>query len=50
MRDHVEKGDIHIDHIGTDLQLTDIFTKPLDEARFCRLRRELGILELDNIM
>ena len=49
LRDHVEKGD-HIDHIGTDFQLADIFTKPLDEARFCRLRRELGILELDNIM
>ena len=50
LRDHVEKGDIHIDHIGIDLQLADIFTKPLDEARFCRLRRELDILELDNIM
>ena len=50
LRDHVEKGDIHIDHIGTDFQLADIFTKPLDEARFCQLRRELGILELDNIM
>ena len=50
LRDHVAKGDIHIDHVGTDIQLAYIFTKPLDEARFCRLRRELGILELDNIM
>ena len=45
LRDHVEKGDIDISHVGTD-----IFTKPLDEASFCQLRRELGILELDNIM
>ena len=50
LRDHVEKGDIDIAHVGTDMQLAYIFTKPLDEARFCQLRRELGILELDNIM
>ena len=46
----MEKGDIDIAHVGTDMQLADIFTKTLDEARFCQLRRELGILELDNIM
>ena len=34
LRDHVEKGDIDIAHVGTDKQLADIFTKPLDEARF----------------
>ena len=50
LRDHVEKGDIDIDHVGIDIQLVDILTKPLDEAWFFQLRRELGILELDNIM
>ena len=50
LRDHVEKGDIDIAHVVTNMQLADIFTKPFDEARFCQLRRELGILELDNIM
>ena len=28
LRDHVNKGDIKIDGIGTDDQLADIFTKP----------------------
>ena len=45
IRDHIQKGDIVLAHVGTDKQLADIFTKPLDEARFCQLRGELGILE-----
>ena len=49
LRDHVEKGDLHIDHVGIDLQLADIFTKPLDEARFCRLRHELGSWSLTTL-
>jgi hypothetical protein len=40
LRDHVGKGDISIYSIGTDDQLADIFTKPLDEARFCKLSVE----------
>jgi hypothetical protein len=31
LRDHAVKGDIVISHVGTNDQLTDIFTKPLDE-------------------
>jgi hypothetical protein len=31
--------------VGTDDQLADIFTKPLDEKRFCKLRNELKILD-----
>ena len=31
LRDHVQKGDIDITHVGTDMQLADIFTKPLSE-------------------
>jgi hypothetical protein len=31
LRDHAIKGDIVISHVGTDDQLADIFTKPLDE-------------------
>jgi len=49
IRDHQQKGDICIESIGTDDQLADIFTKPLDEKRFCKLRNELNILDFSNI-
>jgi hypothetical protein len=34
LRDHVIKGDIVISHVGTNDQVADIFTKPLDEKQF----------------
>ena len=43
LRDHVEKGDIELAHVSTQDQLADIFTKPLDQATFARLRGELGV-------
>ncbi len=45
IRDHVQNGNICIEHICTEKQLADIFTKPLSEDRFCTLRRELGICD-----
>ena len=49
IRDHQQKGDICIESVGTDDQLADIFTKPLDEKRFCKLRNELNILDFSNM-
>ena len=49
LRDHVAKGDIVLSHVRTEDQLADIFTKPLDEARFCKLRSELNIIDSFNI-
>ncbi|EOY31696.1 Uncharacterized protein TCM_038756 [Theobroma cacao] len=40
IRDHVLKGDVKIEFINTLYQLGDIFTKPLSEDQFCRIRRE----------
>jgi hypothetical protein len=34
IRDHVNRGKIDLSYVGTNEQLADIFTKPLDEARF----------------
>ena len=50
LRDHVVKEDIDIIHINTEEQLADIFTKPLDEKRFCKLWCELNILESSNVL
>ena len=49
LRDHHQRGDINIYHISTENQLTDIFTKPLDEKTFCRLRSELNVLDSRNL-
>jgi DNA-binding transcriptional regulator PaaX len=49
IRGHQQKWDICIENVGTEDQLTDIFTKPLDEKRFCKLRNKLNILNFSNM-
>jgi hypothetical protein len=49
LRDHQQKGDINVYQISTKNQLADIFTKPLDEKRFCRLCSELNVLDSRNL-
>jgi hypothetical protein len=48
LRDHQQRGDIEIVYINTKDQLADIFTKPLDEKTFSKLRNELNILDSRN--
>jgi len=48
IRDHQQKDD-NVESIGTEDQLADIFTKPFDEKRFCKLRNELNILNFSNL-
>jgi hypothetical protein len=49
LRDHEAKEEIELFHVSTENQLADIFTKPLDETRFCFLRSELNILDSQNV-
>jgi hypothetical protein len=49
LRDHQAKGDIAVQHVRTEDQLADIFTKPLDESRFYALRHELNIVDFCNV-
>ncbi|GKC02268.1 retrovirus-related pol polyprotein from transposon TNT 1-94 [Tanacetum coccineum] len=46
-QDHILKGDIELHFIPTEYQLADIFTKPLDEPTFTRLKAKLGMLNID---
>ncbi|GJU78942.1 hypothetical protein Tco_1276012 [Tanacetum coccineum] len=48
IRDHILKGDIELHFIPTQYQVTDIFTKPLDDPTFKRLIFELGMLNIDS--
>jgi hypothetical protein len=48
LRDHQQKGDIEIAYVSTHNQLADIFTKPLYEKTFSKLRNELNILDSRN--
>ena len=46
----MKRGDIALSYVGTGDQLVDIFTKPLDEARFQELRHELNIIDSSNVV
>ena len=43
------KGGINLKHVHTEKKIADIFTKPLDEKVFCRLRGELNIIDASNL-
>ena len=49
LQNHEAKGDIGLQHVSTDGQLANIFTKPLDEQRFCALRSEPNVLDSRNL-
>ena len=48
IRDHISNGEIELHFIPTEYQLADIFTKPLDEPTFTRLKAELGKLDIES--
>ena len=43
IRELVENKCIVLEHVGTNDQLADLFTKPLDATRFKTLSRSIGI-------
>ena len=49
IQDHVARGDIYLEYVPTKANLADLFTKPLDGARFRELRHELNIIDSSNV-
>ena len=49
LRDHMQKDDIMLEIVWTNDKLADILTKPLCDERFCTLRRELGMIDGNEI-
>ncbi|GJV03624.1 retrovirus-related pol polyprotein from transposon TNT 1-94 [Tanacetum coccineum] len=50
IREYILKGDIKLYFVPTNLQLVDIFTKPLAEPSFTRLVAELGMLNIEKVI
>ncbi|KZV29782.1 hypothetical protein F511_33524 [Dorcoceras hygrometricum] len=46
IQDHVLKKDVRVEHVSTDQQVANIFTKPLPDAKFSYFRNILGLLEM----
>nr|GEW91104.1 copia-type polyprotein [Tanacetum cinerariifolium] len=48
LRDLVGRGTVELKHVGTKEQVADIFTKPLHQDMFIKLRKELGVCSLED--
>ena len=48
IRDEVAKNNFKIIFINSENQITDIFTKPLNQEKFSNFRRELGMCNFDS--
>ena len=49
LRYHVQKGECILEFVNTKNQLVNIFTKPLPKENFFAIRRELGLIDLNNL-
>ena len=49
LRDHVRKGHWVLEFVDTNNQLADIFIKPLPKETLFSIRRELGLLDINNL-
>ena len=41
----IQRGTVRLDHIGTDEQVADILTMPLEKVMFLTFHENLGIVE-----
>jgi hypothetical protein len=50
LRENEANGDIALQNVRSEEQLVDIFTKPLNERIFVRLRNELNVLDASHVI
>ena len=43
------KGDISIEFVNSLNQLADNFTKSLNENQFCKIRKELDMIDVNDV-
>jgi len=48
IRECIADGRVDVSHVGTDVQLADILTKPLGRIRFVEMRHRLGVVRVDH--
>jgi hypothetical protein len=46
IRDKVQKGEVKLQYISTNEQITYILTKPLSKGKFVYFRDKLGLVEI----
>jgi hypothetical protein len=46
IREQLKNGVIDMQYVGTDDQLADMLTKPLETSRFQKLRQRIGIIDV----
>ena len=49
IKDHALKGNICIEHVDTFNQLAGIFAKSLNEDQFYKIKRELGMIDVNDV-
>jgi hypothetical protein len=49
LHQYIEEGKIEDDHVGTEEQLADLFTKALGRVKFVEQRSALGVVEVHQV-
>jgi len=49
LRECIEEGKVEVDHVGTEEQLADLFTKALGRVKFVEQRSALGVVEVHQV-
>lgn len=49
LREHTKKENICLEYISTENQMANILTKPLDSKAFCKIQRNMGSCDINDL-